>query len=581
MTPYNSLLLITLSSLLIFAVAGRVITTTSPLNPISDGVNNGPGTILRLNDPLIISSDVDDTVASCKHTYGFIPCSNGFFLSLCLLFLYSYVIQVASSNLSDGSELLLHVLGPGVVGGLFLPIFGSVPEAMIILASGLAGSVEVAQGQVSIGMGLLAGSIVMLLTLIWGACVTSGKSDLEDSVAIDNQDTKASNDLTGSGVSTDIWTSYSAMIMVVSVIPLIVLQFPQIIHSTTGVQISVLVGLIFSVTLLVAYCVYQVIQPKWQKRRLVYTKYKHVRSRILMELSSRSLGRLLDDQGQPNLDVMTRLFNDVDVNGNKHLSQSELRALVVGLKLQDLNLDEDDAIDKVMSEFDMSNNNEIEFDEFTVGLQKWLKQAKGSKHGLYSPGPETMKYVHDYFEETLKEQYLIGDEDDNEEGGVDDPKKTSRRAVILLIVGILITLVVAKPLVDAIDNFSMATSIPSFFLSFVWLPWSTNSAEATIAMRFASRKTRRSTSLTFSELYGTVTMNIVLCLSVFLALVYVRGLTWDFSSEVLVIAIVCIVIGIFGSLRTTYPLWTASVAFALYPFSLVLVYVFGHVFGWS
>lgn len=76
-------------------------------------------------------------------------------------------------------------------------------------------------------------------------------------------------------------------------------------------------------------------------------------------------------------------------------------------------------------------------------------------------------------------------------------------------------------------------------------------------------------------------MNNVLCLSVFLALVYVRGLTWDFSSEVLVILIVCIVMGVFGSCRTTFPLWTSFLAFLLYPFSLILVYVLDYGYGWS
>lgn len=39
-------------------------------------------------------------------------------------------------------------------------------------------------------MGLLAGSTVMLLTIIWGSCVIVGKCDLVDSVAQDTQDTK-------------------------------------------------------------------------------------------------------------------------------------------------------------------------------------------------------------------------------------------------------------------------------------------------------------------------------------------------------------------------------------------------------
>ncbi|KAA3485929.1 Vacuolar calcium ion transporter [Gossypium australe] len=69
--------------------------------------------------------------------------------------------------------------------------------------SGLSGIAETAQDQVSIGMGLLAGSTVMLLTVIWGSCVVVGRCDLCDSVAVDGTTTKRFH-LTEIGVSTDI-----------------------------------------------------------------------------------------------------------------------------------------------------------------------------------------------------------------------------------------------------------------------------------------------------------------------------------------------------------------------------------------
>lgn len=56
--------------------------------------------------------------------------------------------------------------------------------------SGLSGSPETAQDQVAVGMGLLAGSTVMLLTVIWGSCVLIGKCDIENKRAIDGKDTK-------------------------------------------------------------------------------------------------------------------------------------------------------------------------------------------------------------------------------------------------------------------------------------------------------------------------------------------------------------------------------------------------------
>lgn len=54
----------------------------------------------------------------------------------------------------------------------------------------MSGTVETAQVQVSVGMGLLAGSTVMLLTVIWGSCIIVGKCDIENSVAMDGKDTK-------------------------------------------------------------------------------------------------------------------------------------------------------------------------------------------------------------------------------------------------------------------------------------------------------------------------------------------------------------------------------------------------------
>lgn len=91
------------------------------------------------------------------------------------------------------------------------------------------------------------------------------------------------------------------------------------------------------------------------------------------------------------------------------------------------------------------------------------------------------------------------DQSDEMVEGVEKPKWTSIKAALLLLLGTLIAAAFADPLVDAVDNFSDATSIPSFFISFIVLPWATNSSESVSAIIFASRKKQRSASLTFSE----------------------------------------------------------------------------------
>ncbi|XP_028110565.1 sodium/calcium exchanger NCL-like [Camellia sinensis] len=582
--PFLFTTLLSLLLLLSATAYGRHVTDRPSSDLVSDGVHDGfqapPLLLLPLNQ--FRASD------SCDQTYGFMPCTTTVLGNLFLIIVYGYLMFLAATYLSNGSELLLEILGPGIVGGLFLPILGALPEAMLILVSGLSGTTETAQSQVSVGMGLLAGSTVMLLTVIWGTCVIVGKCDLHDSIAIDGKDTKKFS-LTSSGVTTDIWTSYAARIMAISVIPFLVVQIPQIMNSTSGRHLAVLIALIVSVCMLISYCLYQVFQPWIQRRRLAYAKHKHVISGFLKYLRMRALGRFIKDNGELNTEIVEKLFHTIDGDKDGFVSEPELKALILGMRLDEINFDQDDAVRKVMNDFDTSNDYKIDLREFIDGISKWLDEAKQAGAPSREAGTATMKYLDDFHKQTKREHYLLGDQsgdqsvDQSDEvlEGVENPKWTSLKAVLMLVVGTVIAAAFADPLVDAVDNFSDATSIPSFFISFIALPLATNSSEAVSAIIFASRKRMRSASLTFSELYGAVTMNNVLCLSVFLALVYVRGLTWDFSAEVLVILVVCLVMGAFASFRTTFPLWTALVAFCLYPFSLALVYVLDYVLGWS
>ncbi|XWS52142.1 hypothetical protein CRYUN_Cryun11dG0041800 [Craigia yunnanensis] len=431
-------------------------------------------------------------------------------------------------------------------------------------------------------MGLLSGSTVMLITVIWGSCVIVGRCDLRDSVAVDETNTKGFS-LTETGVSTDIWTCYAARIMAISVIPFIIVQLPQLLDSTSARRLAVLIALIVSASMLVSYCLYQVFQPWIQRRRLAFVKHKHVISGILRHLKKRALGRLLTDDGEPNTEIIKKLFDTIDENHDGGLSPSELKALIIGIRFEEIDLDQDDAVRKVMADFDTSLDSLVQEGEFLKGITKWINEAKQTGGAHLEPDSGTFKLFDQFHQQTKREHNLLGSEEQSDEvvEGVENPRWISFKAALMLLLGTLIAAAFADPLVDAVDNFSDATSIPSFFISFIALPLATNSSEAVTAIIFATRKKKRTASLTFSELYGAVTMNNVLCLSVFLALVYIRGLTWDFSSEVLVILIVCLVMGAFASFRTTFPLWTCSVAYFFYPFSLALVYVLDYVFGWS
>ncbi|XP_058208618.1 sodium/calcium exchanger NCL-like isoform X2 [Rhododendron vialii] len=454
--------------------------------------------------------------------------------------------------------------------------------AIAFLPSGLSGSKETAQDQVSVGMGLLAGSIVMLLTLLWGSCVVVGKCDLVDANAKDEVDTKGFS-LTGSGVSTDIWTTYAARIMVLSVTPFVIVQLPQVLNTTAESRLFILTALILSIAFLISYCLYQVFQPKVQKRRLAFAKYKHVMSGILTYFRTRTLGRILSIDGRPDRDVIKKLFQSLDVNEDGHLSAEELRALIVGIRFDEVDVDKDDiddAVKSIVKEFDKSDDSLIDEDEFANGISSWIYRAMRSAKYAKDQRPDSesphLKFLSEFYQQTRKEHDLLGDSSDDDDRGIKNPKWNAFRAVRMLLSGTAAVCVLANPLVDAVNNFSSATKVPTFFVSFVVLPFASCS-EGVSALIFIRNKKHKTASLTFSQIYGSVTMSNILSLSVFLGLVYVRELTWSFSSEVLVILIVCILMGTFASFRTTFPLWTCLVAFSLYPLSILLVYVLEYV----
>lgn len=55
-----------------------------------------------------------------------------------------------------------------------------------------------------------------------------------------------------------------------------------------------------------------------------------------------------------------------------------MKAFVVGVQFDVVNLNQDDAMKTVMSDFDTSHDERIDFPEFVNGITKWLGEAKGS-----------------------------------------------------------------------------------------------------------------------------------------------------------------------------------------------------------
>ena len=77
---------------------------------------------------------------------------------------------------------------------------------------------------------------------------------------------------------------------------------------------------------------------------------------------------------------------------------------------------------------------------------------------------------------------------------------------MLIALGTVIVSVFSDPMVDAIVNFSSASGIPAFYISFVVTPLASNSSELVSSFIFASKKRVKNNSVVYSQVYGAVTM---------------------------------------------------------------------------
>ncbi|KAD6794508.1 hypothetical protein E3N88_05404 [Mikania micrantha] len=639
----------------------------------------------------------------CEQMYGFLPCSETLLGHFFLIVVYEYLLFHGESYVDSGGKRIFQILGPGIFGASAFQVLGFLPESLILLVSGLSNSKDVAQEYVLTGVGLLAGSAILLLSVIWGTCVIIGSQKFSSQsgpsptlIPAQNQYQKLLSVFTGSGVTTDEETSYAAKIMIFSVIPFAFLLIPEIFFGVSQGYIF-MIPLFVSFMFLLIYFTYQVFEPSIQKRRLSYVKHEHLVVDILKHLQEHTAEQVLTEDGSVNLPAIQRIFTKIDEDGDSYISFPELKKLLQDIKFTQLTWGRDKKLEEIMAEFDKDGDSRVTMDEFVERFKKWLDEIKNavdkrpyrsirSWRDLYKilqPWGQTRKkeeemmriliseiirhvqsfplgnfynedgttnisavkrlferidldkdnfvseselkrlimelnsekIPEDVDEATAKIMQQLdtsGDQQIDEEefivgfkewlntstyelipkspgpttdaslkpwerwldDGVDRSSWAWAKAIMLLVLGIAMLALLAEPLIHSVQNVSSAANIPSFFISFILVPLATNARAAISAIKTASKRNERTTSLTFSELYYGVFMNNVLGFSVLLAVIYFRGLAWDFSAEILVVLIVSIIMGMAASFRSKFPIWTSFIAYLFYPLSLIFVYLF-------
>ncbi|KAI4333603.1 hypothetical protein L6164_018387 [Bauhinia variegata] len=360
-------------------VQGRFLRSTGS-EQVSDGVSDAKSNL----NFLLLNGD-ESSEKQCAQMYGFLPCSSSIFGHLFLILVYEYLLFHGESLLAAGGEQIFKILGPGIFGASAFHLLGAFPESLILLVSGLLSTTkETAQEYAYTGVGLLAGSSMLLLTLVWGTCVITGSKKYENKSSSTITDvsnsayTRLISFLTGSGIKTDPETSSTARIMVFSITPLLIMQIPNLFQFSSGQRsVTLIIALIITVIFMFLYFIYQIFQPWIQKRRLEFVKHDHVILRIIEHVQKHTLQRILTRNGTPNVSAIRSIFKEINQDGDSGITASEVKKLLLENKLTEIDVnEEEEEVKETLKNFDLNDDNKINKEEFVDGFTKWLDQTK-------------------------------------------------------------------------------------------------------------------------------------------------------------------------------------------------------------
>ncbi|PHT82794.1 hypothetical protein T459_11237 [Capsicum annuum] len=691
--------------------------------------------ILRLNSPdRFLSAGNHSTYEKCEHIYGFFPCADSVAGYIFLIAVYQYLLVVGEKLVSNGSKTLFNILGTGIFGATLFQILKAFPRSILVIASGVFSSKEKAQNQVYTGVSANVGATVLNLTLMWGICVIFGAKE-EHATLQQPAESSLSNRLQvlkNNGVTIDKETNYTAGIMLLSLIPFALVELVNAFNTYLRRRIVIYTALVVSGIFLLSYFTYQLWDPWIQKRSLEYSKYENLLAAFLQHVQRHAKGKLVDEQGRPDIQVIERLFFETDKDANKSITLVELENLVIDMQSGKVKVDKNYAISKILAVFDRNNDQKIDLEEFVEGYKIWIEEAKmlaksddsttrrilnkasknlhlslvivylfftlsenisicqqvvqpfikkqrdeiaeieklmakilkhvesqalEAEHFLKDDGTPNIERIKEIFHQydtdgnnsiTRKEleklirsvKYgevqlnsddsvtkVMKDFDTDRNDMIDEPEfvdgmtrwineairvtncKDKKRAIdeydkimwgeveklvyevekdgkinyklltwafnksiFEVILGIAMLTFCAKPLVKSIENLSEAIGMPSFLIPFVIVPLALNARMALAAIFPASQKSSKTSSLTFSEIYGDVVMNNIMGMATLLAIVCAKDLTWDYSAQVIIVLVACAIIGLLALFSPRYPLWTTLLAFSLYPSCIMIFY---------
>jgi len=556
---------------------------------------------------------------------------------LWLFLSYGFALYQGANLISEGSELLLLVPSlAGLVGGVVLPLLGAVPDGAIILFSGL-GSIEEAQETLSVGVGALVGSTIMLLTIPFFLSILGGRVDYNPASNKPNYFGKPKlttpkpggwqEEITTTGIALTDAVQHGGIIMMWTTLPYFLIQGPALFLHGPDEEVALdehwwsFAGLVICLIGLCWYMSIQLHQSQQEDdkgRRMAVLKKQLQKGAIslsgavaadLSALEAKAAKEYQEDPdestaltggtGGANENIrpppsvakyLKELLNDgfrsYDTDGNGQLDRQEVYVF-----FRDFNeAITDNEMNDLFEKFDEDNSGTISLEEFicVAYLLIKLQDSKGSTEEGVEAGedaaitdakdPASRESRRMAVSESLsKSAFSMAEEEEEEipEELTDLPPDQqqaaiTKKAFTMLAAGSILVLYFSDPMVDVLSAIADRVQIGPFYVSFVLAPLASNASELIASQYYASKKTRKSISVALSALEGAACMNNTFCLSIFMALIFFRGLAWQYTAETLSILICQFVVGFFVQ-ASDMKLSRGVLILSIFPLSIALV----------
>ncbi len=184
-------------------------------------------------------------------------------------------------------------MDPGIIGALLLPILGAVPDAAIVIVAGAMGPDP--QAQLDVGVGTLAGSTIMLLTIPWAVGLWLARCDVRHGEAVDSVLTRPWS-ITETGATVDDDTPITARIMVATSFGYLIVQgvaFKYAAHSSSHIPAAAslekwfaFAGMVVCGLGLIGYCGYQLWSPNWQRKQMAAARREHSARQVIRRMQA-------------------------------------------------------------------------------------------------------------------------------------------------------------------------------------------------------------------------------------------------------------------------------------------------------